>query len=70
MAFQSGETLEADSSEIRRIVDVDADARIGETPMPVHLRDGHVRIPVRDAVVAGVDLAVHVTQPEGRGNDD
>ena len=32
--------------EVRRLLDEDADSRIGEAAMPAHLSDAHVRVPI------------------------
>src|SRR5207237_2384398 len=44
------------SDHIRSLVNVDAQSRIGEIPVSMHLRDCHVRVPVRDRAFSRVGL--------------
>src|SRR5207302_1215924 len=48
--------------EVRVVVDRVARARIHERAMPVHLRDGDVRVPVGNPALAGVRLEVHARE--------
>src|SRR4030095_17062185 len=56
--------------QIRRLVNGESDARIAEVPVPAHLRDAHIAVPVRDGTVAGVGLEADALEPiGGRGGE-
>src|SRR3712207_7067724 len=55
---------------VGRLRDVDPEPGVAEVPLPVHLRDGDVRVPVGDRPLAGEGLLLHATKSvRGREHD-
>ena len=60
---------ELGADQVGRVPDVDAEPRIGEVALPVHLGDGDVGIPVGDRPLRRVGLVLDLGEPIRRRED-
>jgi hypothetical protein len=64
------ERLEFGGDHVGWVLHADADSRVGERPVAVHLGNAHVEIPVGDVgAVTSVNDPVQAQEPVGRGYD-